>query len=38
MKVIFSKNDFGGHYAEKILKKFWAKKDLLKRKKERKVS
>jgi hypothetical protein len=29
MKVIFSKNDFGGHYGEKILKKFLAKKDLL---------
>ena len=26
MKIIFA---FGGHYAEKILKEFWAKKDLL---------
>jgi hypothetical protein len=29
MKIIFAKNAFGGHYAEKILKKFCAKKDLL---------
>jgi len=29
MKIIFAKTAFGGHYAEKILKKFLAKKDLL---------
>jgi len=29
MKIIFAKNAFGGHYEEKILKKFCAKKDLL---------
>ncbi len=29
MKIIFAKNAFGGHYAEKILEKLWAKKDLL---------
>jgi hypothetical protein len=29
MKIIFAKNAFGSHYAENILKKLRAKKDLL---------